>query len=90
MSFINSNKNTIQCISATSAIIKYVLYDIATAKKEFSGVAGTSEVLSYIQSIDDFKKMTDSQQAARTLESLHLTLDHVPSNMLKSREVMSV
>ncbi|KAL0275412.1 UNVERIFIED_CONTAM: hypothetical protein PYX00_003266 [Menopon gallinae] len=73
-----------------SAIIKYVFYGITTAKKEFADVAEIGEVLNYIQSIDDFKKMTDTQQAVRTLEALHLTLDHVPPSMLKNREIWSV
>lgn len=33
--------------------------------------------------------MTDEQQAARTIETLKLTLDHVPAHLMKSREVWS-
>lgn len=67
--------------------MKYALYGIKTAKKEYGENPEVAEILSYIQTIEDFKHFTDDQQAARTIETHHLTLDHIPAHLTKSKEV---
>lgn len=64
-------------------------HGIKVAKKDFADNPEANDILSYIQTIEDFKHLTDEQLAARTIEMHHLTLDHVPAHLTKSREVWS-
>ncbi|KAK6637050.1 hypothetical protein RUM43_010724 [Polyplax serrata] len=70
-----------------AAIVKYILFGIKAAKKEFGENSEANEVLNYLQAVEDFKHLTDEQQAARSIEIHHFTLDHVPPHLLKSKEV---
>lgn len=74
---------------ARAVIIKYALYGIKVAKKDYGDNPEAADILHYIQVIEDFKHLTDEQQAARLIETLYLTMDYVPAHLLKSREVWS-
>lgn len=64
------------------------MFGLKAAKKDFGDNSEASEVLHYLQALEDFKHMKDEQQAARYIEIYKFTLEHVPSHLLKSKEVI--
>jgi 60 kDa SS-A/Ro ribonucleoprotein len=46
------------------------------------------EIIKFFESIEDFKHCEDEIRSAALIDSLNLTLDHVPGHMLKSEEVI--
>ena len=46
-----------------------------------------NEIINYLESINNFKQCEDEHSAAALIETLNLTLDHVPGHLLKSEHV---
>ncbi|XP_069697982.1 RNA-binding protein RO60 [Periplaneta americana] len=72
---------------AISAILRYIIRGLKEMKKEFGEKQEAQQVISYLQTIEDFKHCEDEHNAARLIESHSLSLDHVPAHFLKSKEV---
>lgn len=68
-------------------VLKYIIHGLKGMKKSCTEDSTLTEILEYIERVEDFKHCTDEVQAARLLEMYKLTLDHVPGHLLKSKEV---
>ncbi|XP_058791736.1 RNA-binding protein RO60-like isoform X2 [Phymastichus coffea] len=71
-------------------VLKYVLYGLKKIKEGFEyneQSTGNEELIKYFESIEYFKNCQDEIRVAALVESLNLTLDHIPGHMLKSEEV---
>ncbi|OAD61808.1 60 kDa SS-A/Ro ribonucleoprotein [Eufriesea mexicana] len=68
-------------------VLKYIIHGLKGMKKSCTEDPMLTEILEYIEHVEDFKHCTDEVQAARLLEMYKLTLDHVPGHLLKSKEV---
>ena len=63
---------------------------IKSAKEEFGKETAADEtkaVLKYLEAVDKVKHSTDEQEAARLIEEHSLAWEHVPTTLLKSKEV---
>jgi hypothetical protein len=74
-------------ISAIAAVLKYVVRGLKDTKKEFGDKPEAQQVLTYLQTIEDFKHCDDEHHAARLIEMHSLSLEHVPAHFLKSKQV---
>ncbi|XP_046738503.1 60 kDa SS-A/Ro ribonucleoprotein-like [Diprion similis] len=72
---------------AKKAVLKYVLFGLKEAKKEFGDKPEAKEVIQYIEQVEEFKHCEDEILAGRLLELYNLTLDHIPGHLLKCKEV---
>lgn len=72
---------------AIAAVLKYVVRGLKDAKKEFGDKPEAQQVLTYLQTIEDFKHCDDEHIAARLIEMHSLSLEHVPAHFLKSKQV---
>ncbi|CAG2054899.1 unnamed protein product [Timema podura] len=72
------------------AVIKYVVRGLKEAKEQFSERPEAQQVLAYLQNVEDFKHCEDEQHAARLLEIHSLSLEHIPSHFIKSKEVINL
>ncbi|XP_012280335.1 60 kDa SS-A/Ro ribonucleoprotein [Orussus abietinus] len=75
---------------AMRAVLRYIAYGFKDTKSHFQQSMDNeqlSEVIQYIENIEDFKHCEDEVRAARLIEVHNLTLDHVPGHFLKSEEV---
>nr|CAD7413306.1 unnamed protein product [Timema cristinae] len=72
------------------AVIKYVVRGLKEAKEQFSERPEAQQVLAYLQNVEDFKHCEDEQHAARLLEIHSLSLEHIPSHFIKSKEVVNL
>ncbi|XP_076232684.1 RNA-binding protein RO60 [Calliopsis andreniformis] len=68
-------------------ILKYIIHGLEEIKKSYGEDSALSEIIEYIEHVEDFKHCTDEIRAAGLLEIYKLTLDHVPGHLLKSKEV---
>ncbi|XP_043795391.1 60 kDa SS-A/Ro ribonucleoprotein-like isoform X1 [Apis laboriosa] len=68
-------------------ILKYIIRGLEEMKKSYGEDPTLTEILEYIEHVEDFKHCTDEVRAAGLLEMYKLTLDHVPGHLLKSKEV---
>lgn len=75
-------------------VFKYVLQGMKKIKETNveNGQPALSEtaeeVFKFFESIENFKHCEDEVRSAALIDSLQLSLDHVPGHMLKSEEVM--
>lgn len=74
-------------ILAIAAVLKYVVRGLKDAKKEFGDKPEAQQVLTYLQTIEDFKRCDDEHHAARLIEMHTLSLEHIPAHFLKSKQV---
>jgi 60 kDa SS-A/Ro ribonucleoprotein len=77
-------------VSATAAVLRYVVHGLKEAKKVFGDKPEAQQVMSYLQTIEDFKHCDDEHHAARLIEMHSLLLEHIPGHFLKSKEVQEV
>ncbi|CAL7947863.1 unnamed protein product [Xylocopa violacea] len=68
-------------------VLKYVVRGLEEMKKSYGEDPTLTEILEYIEHVEDFKHCTDEVRAAGLLEMYKLTIDHVPGHLLKSKEV---
>ncbi|KAJ8681437.1 hypothetical protein QAD02_017224 [Eretmocerus hayati] len=71
-------------------IITYTMFGLEKAKLVNTGnplSESQEELIKFFQSIEDFKHCEDENSSAAMIDSLDLSLDHVPGHMLKSEEV---
>lgn len=75
---------------ASAAIIKYVVKGIESTQKEF-GVDGVSsevqEIMTYLKAVHELKHTADEHVAARLIETHDLSFEHIPTHLLKSKEI---
>ncbi|XP_067144663.1 RNA-binding protein RO60 [Centruroides vittatus] len=75
---------------ASAAVIKYVVKGIESTQKEF-GVDGASsevqEIMTYLKAVHELKHTTDEHVAARLIETHDLSFEHIPTPLLKSKEI---
>ncbi|XP_013774966.1 60 kDa SS-A/Ro ribonucleoprotein-like [Limulus polyphemus] len=73
-----------------AALYKYITHGYEAAEKEF-GVADASpqvkDVLEYLKAVHELKHTADEQKAARLIEMHDLNFEHIPTPMLKSKEI---
>jgi 60 kDa SS-A/Ro ribonucleoprotein len=77
-------------VPASAAVLRYVVHGLKEAKKDFGDKPEAQKVMSYLQTIEDFKHCTDEHDAARLVEMHSLLLEHIPGHLLKSKEVREV
>ncbi|XP_011708161.1 PREDICTED: 60 kDa SS-A/Ro ribonucleoprotein-like [Wasmannia auropunctata] len=73
-------------------ILKYVIYGLEKTKKDIiadqiTETPDITKLLEYMKNIEDFKHCEDELEAARKVEINGFSLDHVPGQFLKSKEV---
>jgi 60 kDa SS-A/Ro ribonucleoprotein len=74
-------------IPAIAAVLKYVVRGLKDAKKEFGDKPEAQQVLTYLQTVEDFKRCDDEHHASRLIEMHSLSLEHIPAHFLKSKQV---
>ncbi|KOC66026.1 60 kDa SS-A/Ro ribonucleoprotein [Habropoda laboriosa] len=73
--------------SGGELVLKYIMRGLEEIKKLYGEDSTLTEILEYIEHVEDFKHCTDEIRAAGLLEMYKLTLDHVPGHLLRSKEV---
>ena len=68
-------------------VLKYIIRGLEEIKNAHSEDPTITEIVEYIEHVEDFKHCTDEVRAATLLEVYKLTLDHIPGHLLKSKEV---
>ncbi|XP_076359481.1 RNA-binding protein Ro60-like isoform X2 [Tachypleus tridentatus] len=74
-----------------AALYKYVTHGYEAAEKEF-GVPDASpqvkDLLEYLKAVHELKHTADEQKAARLIEMHELSFEHIPTPLLKSKEMV--
>lgn len=75
-------------------MIDYILYGLKKVKTNAENSNNLSsltenELIQFFENIEDFKHCEDEITAGGLIDSLGLTLDHVPGHLLKSQSVCS-
>ncbi|XP_011168506.1 60 kDa SS-A/Ro ribonucleoprotein [Solenopsis invicta] len=70
-------------------ILKYMVHGMAKIKDaaDQENDSSVTQLIEYIQQVEDFKRCEDEVRAAGLLEKYGFSLDHVPGHLLKSKEV---
>ncbi|XP_028050393.1 60 kDa SS-A/Ro ribonucleoprotein [Monomorium pharaonis] len=73
-------------------ILKYVVHGLKKAKEDVTDEQietnpNLTQLLKYMEEVEDFKHCEDEVRAARMLETYGFSLDHVPGHLLKSKEI---
>lgn len=72
---------------ALKAVLKYLIKNLNEAREEFGNEPSAQPVLAYLQAVEEFKHCHEEDKAARLLEQQKLSLEHVPTHLIKSKEV---
>lgn len=61
--------------------------EAATTEAEKHNLPETTDVLDYLKAVHQVKHITDDHELSRLVEINNLSFEHIPSQMLKSKEV---
>ncbi|XP_057325067.1 RNA-binding protein RO60-like [Microplitis mediator] len=73
--------------SDIQAVFKYIMFGLEKAKSEFANEPKATEVLHFIERIDNFRQCQDPVEAAGLIRTYNYKLEHVQASLIKSSEV---
>lgn len=81
--FINGNYFVLD----KKIVFEYIMYGLKKIKSNTSGQS-EEEIVKFLEKVEEFKHCEDETAAGGYIDSLGLTLSHVPGHMLKSEIVI--
>lgn len=71
-------------------MLKFATKGYETAEKELSSEAAAEPVLKYLKATHELSHAQNAETAARLIEMNDLCLEHIPTKLLKTKEVSKV
>lgn len=71
----------------TATVLKYLVKGLEAAEKDYGTEPDAVPVLNYLKGVYEVSHCTDPETVARLIEAHDLCLQHIPSKILKTKEV---
>ncbi|GBN61262.1 SS-A/Ro ribonucleoprotein [Araneus ventricosus] len=73
--------------AGTAVVLKYLVKGLEVAEKDHGSESDAVPILNYLKGVYEVTHSTDPETVARLIEAHDLCLQHIPSKLLKTKEV---